>query len=400
MYLQEVLEVTIGLIFVWLVLAIASMGIQEWIVGILKTRAKDLEKSIKNLLGNEEFAKEFYSHPLIKSLSQKRIDRNGNSKWSLPSYIPKETFAQVLFDMAITAGTDKSVIQSELNKLKGTLSKEGQKAIDRLIVEISNTTFDKVGKEEIGKKLERFKNNNPGLGLDPAITLLDPSLSPTDEAKAMDLLRQGIVRWSQDETKKEFSKLLNGLLTGINGYVKQGEKTIATARTNIEDYFDQTMDRLLGAYKRRSIWVGILIGFIIASFFNADSIMIGSILWKEPTIRSALVKNAEAYKLPDEFDSQNPEEAWKDFNAQFSGLDLPLGWKTITVGTKNYLVPADEPAGVLAWIYKVLGLFISGAAAAQGAPFWFDILKKLTNIRASGINPDEKKKQENKRANS
>jgi len=392
MYLQEILEVAIGLIFVWLVLAIACMGIQEWIAGRLKMRARDLEKSIKNLLGNDDFAKEFYNHPLIKSLSQKRTDRKGNITWSLPSYVPKDTFAQVLFDMAITAGTDKSVIQSELNKLKETLSKEGRKAIDGLIEEISKAKF-----EEIGEKLEEFKEKNPNLGLDTAITLLDPSLSPTDDAKAMELLRQGIVRWSQDETKKEFSKLFNGLLTGINGYVKQGEKTIATARTNIEDYFDQTMDRLLGAYKRRSIWVGILIGFFVAFLFNADSIMIGSILWKEPTIRMALVENAEAIKLPNEIDPQNPDQAWDKFNAQFSGLSLPLGWRT---NSKGCLILADEPMGFLAWAYKILGLFISGAAAAQGAPFWFDILKKLTNIRAAGIHPDEKEEQEKKQTNS
>jgi hypothetical protein len=30
-----------------------------------------------------------------------------------------------------------------------------------------------------------------------------------------------------------------------------------------------------------------------------------------------------------------------------------------------------------------------GIAAAQGAPFWFDILKRLINIRISGANPVE-----------
>ena len=41
---------------------------------------------------------------------------------------------------------------------------------------------------------------------------------------------------------------------------------------------------------------------------------------------------------------------------------------------------------------KLLGIILSAGAAAQGAPFWFDILKKLVNIRGSGSNPDEKSK--------
>lgn len=46
----------------------------------------------------------------------------------------------------------------------------------------------------------------------------------------------------------------------------------------------------------------------------------------------------------------------------------------------------NDPAGLL---LKLVGLFISGVAAAQGAPFWFDILKKIINVRTSGANPDE-----------
>ena len=39
---------------------------------------------------------------------------------------------------------------------------------------------------------------------------------------------------------------------------------------------------------------------------------------------------------------------------------------------------------------KLLGIILSAGAAAQGAPFWFDILKRLVNIRGSGAKPEEK----------
>ena len=46
----------------------------------------------------------------------------------------------------------------------------------------------------------------------------------------------------------------------------------------------------------------------------------------------------------------------------------------------------------LDWLIKLLGILITGAAATQGAPFWFDILKNLVkiNVRSSGPKPEEK----------
>jgi hypothetical protein len=41
------------------------------------------------------------------------------------------------------------------------------------------------------------------------------------------------------------------------------------------------------------------------------------------------------------------------------------------------------------WGSKVLGWLLSGAMAAQGAPFWFDMLNKLVNVRSSGKTPSE-----------
>jgi hypothetical protein len=44
------------------------------------------------------------------------------------------------------------------------------------------------------------------------------------------------------------------------------------------------------------------------------------------------------------------------------------------------------------WALKIFGILITGIAAAQGAPFWFDVLKKLINIRMTGANPIELKR--------
>jgi hypothetical protein len=59
---------------------------------------------------------------------------------------------------------------------------------------------------------------------------------------------------------------------------------------------------------------------------------------------------------------------------QINALGIPIGWSTL---------PRD-PVG---WALKGLGLLISTAAIAQGAPFWFDLLGKLINVRMAGKKP-------------
>ena len=36
---------------------------------------------------------------------------------------------------------------------------------------------------------------------------------------------------------------------------------------------------------------------------------------------------------------------------------------------------------------KILGLLLTAVAVTQGAPFWFDLIKKLSNPRSSGPVP-------------
>ena len=57
-----------------------------------------------------------------------------------------------------------------------------------------------------------------------------------------------------------------------------------------------------------------------------------------------------------------------------SQVGLPLGWD-------------GWPDGFTNWISTALGLFLTSAAVALGAPFWFDSLSKLANLRNAGPRP-------------
>ena len=58
------------------------------------------------------------------------------------------------------------------------------------------------------------------------------------------------------------------------------------------------MDRLTGAYKRRAQAIAFIIGFFLALLLNVDTINVANSLWREPTLRQAIIAQAENYTPP------------------------------------------------------------------------------------------------------
>ena len=68
MFGSQILEVAMGMIFVYLLLSLMCSALSELIEGVLKRRAKYLEEGIRNLLNDPGTATKLYQHPLIKAL--------------------------------------------------------------------------------------------------------------------------------------------------------------------------------------------------------------------------------------------------------------------------------------------------------------------------------------------
>jgi hypothetical protein len=102
MSLGTMLNVAIGLILTYLLLAIVVSGIQEWIAGWFGRRANSLRDTLKSLLSgvdangtpDESLFQKVFGHGLIEDMSNKK----------LPSYIPSRNFALALID-TLTAGS-------------------------------------------------------------------------------------------------------------------------------------------------------------------------------------------------------------------------------------------------------------------------------------------------------
>jgi len=459
MFLEEILELAIGLIFMWLVMSIAAMQIQEWIANQLKWRSQELEKAITNLLGDRKLASEFYNHPIIAGLRKSPASHaaaNTKSR-SKPSYIAAQQFAQTMFDIFVTAGTEVSLVRKTVDVLKsatanmfGAIQTIEQRALAESDWETILATARQLAVSQQGEQaLVSLKSNIQAFGdkypeLKPAI---EQSLPGVDEfyrqqkelaeleagnGLALQQVRLGLMALhaARPEATDTMKRSVDALLYGVEEYALQGEKAIALARHNLEGWYDSAMDRLVGWYKRKAQLVAFLIGLTLALILNVDSLTIAQAMWREPTLREAIVANAESYVAENPDGAQTGEDGEvapahlviQDLQTSLSGLNLPIGWTgtptpmdqvadcrpgDVTREGENGLqelfgvrindtcyplvnTPPFKGEYIYSWLSKLLGLLITGAAAAQGAPFWFDILKKIVNVRSAGVNPRDK----------
>ena len=111
MFGSKILDVAIGLIFVYIIVSVLCTAVREGIEAFLKTRAAYLEHGIRLLLQDDTGAgivNEVFSHPLIDGLFighyKPRSKTTGAHRpltgGNLPSYIPTKSFASALLDIA------------------------------------------------------------------------------------------------------------------------------------------------------------------------------------------------------------------------------------------------------------------------------------------------------------
>src|SRR4029453_330051 len=103
---SAILEVVIGVIFLYFVLSVICSSLTELVAAILSWRAKDLERAIQDLLGTSNLYMAVAAHPLITAMGHNQ----GGSKQAdgplkgRPAYIPSHTFRVALLDAGANHG--------------------------------------------------------------------------------------------------------------------------------------------------------------------------------------------------------------------------------------------------------------------------------------------------------
>ena len=144
----------------------------------------------------------------------------------------------------------------------------------------------------------------------------------------------------------------------------------------LEDWFNDSMDRVAGWYKRSTQWVLFVIAIAVTVAMNIDSLGIARHFSQDAATRKAAVASAEllteSKKLP-------TNEASREL---LHKLELPIGWSG-----------ASFPRGDKEGLTQVLGWLLTAIAATLGAPFWFDVLNKVMVVRST-VKPRDKSPEE------
>lgn len=321
MFNSVILEVAIGIIFVYGLVSMICSAVREGIEAVTKTRAAYLERGIRELLHDRDaqtIARSFFEHPMVSSLYTSDYTPGKNTKQPglfdlgkhLPSYIPSKNFALALMDIAARGGKNNAV-SSDPNAVQMSIA-----SIRANILNIQNIPVQRA-----------------------MLTALDTAQGDLDR------LQQ-----------------------------------------NLEKWFDSSMDRVSGWYKRSTQWILFFIGLIVAVGLNINTIKIADYLFRNDDARKLIVAQAENASKDSTFTQQSFMQAKSNLDA----LQLPVGWA-------NGINPeGDQQGDRNSWnnffIY-VLGWLLTAFAATLGAPFWFDMLNKIMVIRGT-VKPSEKSPEE------
>ena len=379
MFGSDVLEVALGLTLFFLLASLMATAIRELIEAVLKTRAMDLERGVRELLDDprgQAMAKSFFDHAYIFSLFRGSYD---------PAKLKSAGLVGRLLPTDHRLVKDKGGFEMPLAARRSlpTYIPAGQ---------FATAVIDLVGR---------------GSGSWP--------YPVSSEALTLDTLRQRAAGLPSP-------RLQRAVLAAID----HADGEMAKVKTNLETWFNGSMDRVSGAYKRRTqAWL-LAIGLLIAVGFNLDAITVAGRLVNDPVLRKAAA--AEAQKLHDER-AANPVQAadpaartvvqtakdsaktLADLKSDLTDIGYPIGWRFTGETTAPWWtrqpVPGPQgcedpgegdrclkvaPGGGFS-LGLLLGWLISAIAISLGAPFWFDVLNKVMVIRST-VKPTEKSKDE------
>ena len=301
---SEMLDVAIGMTFIYLLLSLVCSAANELVERSAKKRASDLEKGLRELLNDpngSSLVKKVYDHGMVNGLFKGNYDPAAQDKSNLPSYIPSRNFSLAV------------------------------------------------------------------------LGILVPD-SPTGSSIAG--FRDAVEKIDNARVKNALSAMLHNAGDDVNKF-----------RDSIEAWFNSTMDRVSGWYKRRSQLIVFLLGFVAAAGFNVNSISIANDLWVHKAQRDAMVSAAQGYlENHPAKDGQNGENAGLTTNLKnLESYGLPVGWNVTWGENRRWWI-------VFA-VRSFFGWLITACLVSLGAPFWFDMLNKFIVVRST-IKPHEKSSEE------
>jgi len=315
------LDVAFGLIFVFFIFALVCSGLNEAIASWARWRAQDLERGLWELLQDPKQGaaalEKLKQHPLINPMLHPEYKKSGTAVTPANSSNPGDP----------PKTTRRTDFPSYLPSRTFTTALLG---FEQRAVSVTRDGDLKEALRKVDKSIQEI-----------------PS----------------------DRVQEALTALLHSA---------QGDAVVF--RRTVEQWYDDHMERVSGWYRRRIQKVLWVLAFLIAFTVNVDALQIAKRLWVEPSVRAALVNQAQTASSRSS-NQTNP-------TSELDSLPVPLGWHLASARHDPQGFPFYEKWSMF-WtlLTKLIGLSLTAVAITFGAPFWFDTLSKLARLRNSGAPP-------------
>ena len=174
------------------------------------------------------------------------------------------------------------------------------------------------------------------------------------------------VAYKADELRELVDKIdgKHPLKDILGALIDEGDAAASALKERLSGWFDEGMARISGWYKRKAkVWI-FGIAAVVTVSINASTIHIAEELWRNDVLREQIAVQAQAA-------AQSGQVAELEAGNLKRLEVFPIGWNQF-------------PTGPLEIFKTLLGWLITAAAVSLGAPFWFDLLGKVANLRGSG----------------
>jgi hypothetical protein len=324
-----IIEIAISVIVVYLLFSIMVFTIVEWLTTLIQLRGKRLKQAISRLLedrpGKETVGESLYLHPQVAKLFRGK---------KLPAYIPANNVAVALIDLVKNnSGTGENEIADEqtiYDRYKVGLTNMEDGPLKKLLTSITGHTGSL---RSLTLSIEQWYNDYMDrvsgwykINIRNIILVISAIVTLAFNIDTMHIIR---VSANDKETRERMNRFADYMLRDsmIN--------TVVLRQENFQDYYEDYVND--------------------NSFEGKDSI--GKVEQRDSLIAAANDESLQRF-----FQLNQMAQEWQ----------LPVGWKI------------RKTHGLL---YVILGWILSTLALSAGAPFWFDLLKKLVNVRNAGAKP-------------
>lgn len=339
-------DVALGITIVYLGTSLFVTIINEYIAQLFNLRGRNLFNSLKQLIADPDLRTKLQTIPMLRPYFQEAGHAWARLRGHSISYVDTHVLAQMLLELIVPQSTPTS--PSEQPTL--------------------------------------LQSSPP---LNPSTTAVPESKQPASSTIRTDLTEKSEVLRKLTQVKIDPT-----LKTQLEAVIHAASDSMESVTQAVSNWADRSLTMLGEHYKRNMQILSFVVSLFVAGILNIDTIALIERLYKDKELRTTVAEVAirigEQQRSDDlkaclgkSADARKQDDKCKDLLGLVDAIQsknkdlgqLPIGWPA---SVTNY---TPQPLQMVGWLLTAL-------AASLGAPFWFDLLTKVVNVRHGMRRPE------------